>query len=182
MLNVLDAASSFVESLCKFALPTSRNQPQITQKMAMPKDIKDVKNMEHLLSPKHILVLKALLSIAHNSGTMLGPIWMGLLRTFHTMDQILRINAKAIQIVSRSKPGGTKDTATNVKDLEALKVSLEDLFSSSHRLTDEALSHLMSALGSLCLTALANAATAEAEYFCDFLASVLSLYPLFRGV
>ena len=177
LLGIHEGAASLVDTLCKHAVPARFQAGSTTTGGAAPaapaRDLRELRMRPALLTAKNIQVLKSLFNVAHCLGDHLGSTWLPILTTFSTLDDILALNARYQRIAgaqagSSSGGGGSSRHSTAVTCLpdqaqvDLLEKAMNHLFESTKSLSDASLSHLLSALGSLGLTALANVATAEA--------------------
>jgi len=123
--------------------------------------------MPLLLSPKHIQSFKALFNIIHCLGNFLGSTsWLTVLETFQTLDTLIQFT-HALQY-RLSREGGNafqtwlhSNLVPHQTEISILSAALSRLFESTRFLDDQAVTHVLSALGTLSLASLANAATSD---------------------
>jgi hypothetical protein len=117
-----------------------------------------------LLSPKNIQSLKALFNISHCLGRFLGNAsWLTVLETFQTLDTIIHVSNELNYRLSRESAFTEmyQSLLPHQTEINIMAGALSRLFESTRYLDDVSVTHVLSALGTLSLSSLANAATSE---------------------
>jgi hypothetical protein len=119
-----------------------------------------------LLTGKNLQCLKALFNISHCLGSYLGSTgWLVVLETFQQLDLIIAISQELSNKLARESSTNNNDLYAailpNKTELNILQSALNRLFESTKYLEDLALTHVLTALGSLSLANLAQAATLD---------------------
>eukprot|EP00698_Gefionella_okellyi_P007295 TRINITY_DN1772_c0_g1_i1.p1 TRINITY_DN1772_c0_g1~~TRINITY_DN1772_c0_g1_i1.p1 ORF type:complete len:1448 (+),score=361.17 TRINITY_DN1772_c0_g1_i1:50-4393(+) len=132
-LGLATPRDAFVTSLCKFAVPEASID-------GLPFDPATA-----VLTGKNVLTMKSLLNIAHGLGGILGTSWRTVLEALEQL--FLMITTQKHKELS--------------SELNILSAALAQLFNSTPFLDEQAILHLIEALGQLTRTSLDSAITAR---------------------
>ena len=104
-----------------------------------------------MLTAKNLQCMRAILSIAHCHGDLLGPAWHIVLTTLQHLVWILGLKPTAgqgghLKAVKSSSETNAVITTAVMADLPVLSKMLSNLFESSSSLSEESLHHLVDAL------------------------------------
>lgn len=165
ILSLVQPRDEFLSSLCFYALPPRARQ-DIKQTAAgmsfAPVDAVYEPLPNTTLSAKNVQALKAVFNIAHCMGALLDEAWNLILQTFEQLDRIIassKTTAPSVRAAELATATGGPDGTTN--ELKILSTALDNLFSGSARLDDEAISHFLTALSTQCFASLAHEATSK---------------------
>jgi hypothetical protein len=104
-----------------------------------------------MLTAKNLQCMRAILSIAHCHGDLLGPAWQIVLTTLQHLVWILGLKPSAgqgghLKAVKSSSETNAVITTAVMADLPVLAKMLSNLFESSCELSEQSLHHLVDAL------------------------------------
>ncbi|KAH9258997.1 hypothetical protein BASA81_002617 [Batrachochytrium salamandrivorans] len=141
-VGLVEARDAFISNMCEVALPSSLINGQV-----------------RLLNRKHLQVLKTLFNVAHGLGEMLGTSWHIVLETFEELDFVLHVQKNNLLGLPALEEGQVEeeiDAETGMIDS-----MLNNLFTTSTFLTDDAMLHLVIALSSMIFTNVSTAITSS---------------------
>eukprot|EP00164_Ancoracysta_twista_P007277 GFYU01010299.1.p1 GENE.GFYU01010299.1~~GFYU01010299.1.p1 ORF type:complete len:1193 (-),score=343.40 GFYU01010299.1:31-3609(-) len=141
MMSLVTPRDAFLTSLCKYAVPISEAGE------SMAASASTSASDGRVLSEKNVMAIRTLFNITHCLGAYLDTAWQFVLQTLEHVDYIINDpqHDAAFQAIHPSS------------DMNILVEMLNGLFESSKTLGEDALTHMMTGLCTLSLSALANA-------------------------
>jgi len=164
MLDLLKPRDAFLASLCQYAMP-----PKLAAKAASNNEISFApvdNSYEPLsaytqLSAKNVQALKMLFNIAHCLGGLLGPSWNLVFQTLEQLDRIIASSKSTAPATDAAVAKEERGADATSHELTILSTALNNLFSGSSRLSDDAIAHFLAALSTQCFSSLAHEATSK---------------------